>query len=82
MIHKAFHPRVGKDRLYVPRKEEWRGLASIKDSVATSIRRLDYSIIEINQNTESSAWDFRRLAANQIPVKDPQLTLRWKISKK
>ena len=43
-MHKALqHPRVDVDRLYVPRKEGEKGLASIKDSVDASIqRREDY----------------------------------------
>ena len=36
-MHKAIHPRDDVDRLYVPRKEGGRGLASIEDSVDTSI---------------------------------------------
>ena len=42
-MHKALHPRDDVDRLYVSRKEGGRGLASIEDSVDTSIQRLkDY----------------------------------------
>ena len=40
-MHKALHPRDGVDRLYVSRKEGGRGLASIEDSVDTSIHRLE-----------------------------------------
>ena len=40
-MHKALHPRDGVDRLYVPRKEGGGGLASIEDSVDTSIQRLE-----------------------------------------
>ena len=40
-MHKALHPRDDVDRLYVPRKEGGRGLASIEDSVDTSIQRLE-----------------------------------------
>ena len=40
-IHKALHPRDDVDRLYVPRKEGGRGLASIEDSVDTSLQRLE-----------------------------------------
>ena len=48
-IHKALHPRDDVDRLYVPRKEGGRGLASIEDSVGISIQRLeDY----IEKNTK------------------------------
>ena len=40
-MHKALHPRDNVDRLYVPRKEGGRGLASNEDSVETSIQRLE-----------------------------------------
>ena len=40
-MHKALHPRDDVDRLYVSRKEGGRGLASIEDSVDTSIHRLE-----------------------------------------
>ena len=43
-IHKALHPRDDVDRLYVPRKEGGRRLASIEDSVVTSIQRLEVYI--------------------------------------
>ena len=36
-MHKALHPKDDVDRLYVPRKEGGRGLASIEDSVDASI---------------------------------------------
>ena len=43
IVIKALHPRDDVDRLYVPRKEGGRGLASIEDSVDASIQRLvDY----------------------------------------
>ena len=35
-------------------------------------------IIEIGQNTEMSPGGLRRLAVTQAPVKDHQLTLKWK----
>ena len=40
-MHKALHPRDDIDRLYVTRKEEGRGLASIEDSVDASIQRFE-----------------------------------------
>ena len=40
-MHKALRPRDDVDRLYVSRKEGGRGLASIEDSVDTSIQRLE-----------------------------------------
>ena len=40
-MHKALHSRDDVDRLYVSRKEGGRGLASIEDSVDTSIQRLE-----------------------------------------
>ena len=61
-MHKALHPRDDIDRVYVPRKEGGRGLASIEDSVNTSIRRLkDYTekhegelITAIRNNTDNT----------------------------
>ena len=40
-MHKALHPRDDIDWLYVFRKEGGRGLASIEDTVDTSIQRLE-----------------------------------------
>ena len=40
-IHKALHPRDTVDRLYVPRKERGRGLASIEDVVDALTKRLE-----------------------------------------
>ena len=40
-MHKALHPRDDIDRRYVSRNEGGRGLASVEDSVDTSIRRLE-----------------------------------------
>ena len=61
-MHKASHPRDSVDRLYVSRKERGRGLASIEDSVDTSIQRLeDYIgkhkkglITSIRNNTDNT----------------------------
>ena len=41
LLHKALHPRDDVERLYVPRKEGGRELASIEDSVDASIQRLE-----------------------------------------
>ena len=40
-----------------------------------------YSIIKIDQNTEKSPKDFRRLAVTQSSVEDHQLALVWKTLK-
>ena len=40
-IHKALHPRDNVDKLYVSRKEGGSGLASIEDSVDTSVLQLE-----------------------------------------
>ena len=40
-IHKALHPSDDVDRLYVSRKKGGRGLASIEDSIDTSIQWLE-----------------------------------------
>ena len=42
---------------------------------------LNYCIIEIDQNTEKSPGDSRRLAVTQTPVKDHKLTLMCKFLK-
>ena len=38
-MHKTFHPRDDVDRLYVSRKDEGRGLASIENNVDATIQR-------------------------------------------
>ena len=48
----------------------------------TSRNHSNYSIVEIGQNMEESPGDLRRLAVNQSPVKDHQLTLVRKPHKK
>ena len=40
-MHKALYPRDNVDRLHLSRKEGERGLASIEDSIDTSIKRLE-----------------------------------------
>ena len=40
-MHKALHPRDDVVRLYVPRKEGRKGLASIEESIDISIQRLE-----------------------------------------
>ena len=40
-MHKALHSRDDVDRLYVSRREGGRGLASIENSLDTSIQRLE-----------------------------------------
>ena len=40
-MYKALHPRDDIERLHVSRREGGRGLASIEDSVDSSIRRLE-----------------------------------------
>ena len=42
---------------------------------------LNYSIIEIGQNTEKSPGDLKRLAVTQTTVENHQLTLMWKTLK-
>ena len=49
-MHKALYPRDNVGRLYVPRKEGGRGLASIEDSVDTSIQRLEDYIKNTNED--------------------------------
>ena len=44
LTHKALHSRYDVNGRYMSRKEEGRGVASIKDGVDTSIRRLEDDI--------------------------------------
>ena len=41
IMHKALHLRDDVHKLYVPRKEVGRGLASIEDSFDASIQQLE-----------------------------------------
>ena len=50
-------------------------------SKRTSGDHPNYCIIEIEQNSEKSPGDLRRLADTQTPVKNHQLTLMWKTLK-
>ena len=43
-MHKALQPKDDVDRLYVSRKEEGRGFATIEDSVDASIQWLEDNI--------------------------------------
>ena len=56
--------------------EETRRLGNWK----TSGDLPNYSIIKIDQNTEKSPGDLKRLAVNQFPLED-QLSVVWKILK-
>ena len=40
-MHKVIHLRDNIDRLYMSRKEGFRGLASIEDSISTAIRGIE-----------------------------------------
>ena len=64
-IHKTLHPRDEVDRLYVSTKDWGSGLASIEDSIDSSIQRLeDYTekherglITAIRNDTDNSIDD-------------------------
>ena len=72
-MHKALHPRDDVDRLYVSRKKEGRGLASIKDSVDASIQRLENYIEKherglitaIRNNTDNTMANRRTISRKQ-----------------
>ena len=48
-MHKILNSRDDIDILYRPRKEGRRGFASIEDSVATTIKRLEDNIKKSNE---------------------------------
>ena len=83
-MHKALHPRDDVDRLYVPRKEGGRGLASIEDSLDASIQRLeDYIekherglITAIRNDTDNTIHD--RMTTRKRKWEKKQLYGRFK----
>ena len=82
-MHKALHPRDDVDRLYVSRKEGGRGLASIEDSVDTSIQLLeDYiekherGLIAAIRNDTDNTIDDRTTRKQKLEKK--QLYVRFK----
>ena len=84
-MHKALHPRDDVDRLYVPRKEEGRGLASIEGTVDTSIQRLeDYiekherGLITAIKNNTDNTIDNRMTITRKRKWKGKQLHGRFK----
>ena len=84
-MHKALHPRDDVDRLYVSRKERGRGLASIEDSIDSSIQRLeDYIqkhdgglIIAIRNDTDNT-MDNRMTITRKQKWEGKQLSGRFK----
>ena len=84
-MHKALHPRNDVDRLYVPRKEGGKGLASIEDSVDASIQRLEDSIEKhdqglitaIRKDTDNTIDD-RMTTTKKQKWKEKQLYSRFK----
>ena len=84
-MHKALHPRDDVDRLYVPRKEGGRGLASIEDSVDASIQRLeDYiekherGLITVISNDTDNTIDDRMTTTRKQKWEKKQLYGRFK----
>ena len=57
-------------------------LGTIPEKLIKGLKDLEISIIKIGQNTEKSPADLRRLALTQTPVKNNQLSLVWKNSKR
>ena len=72
-MYKALHPKDDIDGLYVSRREERRGLASIEESVDTSIQRLeDYiekhggrMITASRNNTDNTRTNKTKIARKQ-----------------
>ena len=84
-MHKALHPRDDVDRIYVPRKEGGRGLASIEDSVDASIQRLkDYiekhegGLITAIRNNTDNTIDNRMIKTWKQKWEEKQLHGRFK----
>ena len=84
-MHNALHPGDDADRLYVPRKEGERRLASIEDSVDTSIQRLeDYiekherGLITAIRNNTDNTTDNRMTKTRKQKWEGKQLQWRFK----
>ena len=84
-MHKALHPKDDVDRLYVPRKEGGRGLASIEDSVDTSIQRLeDYiekqerGLIMVIRNNTDNTINYRMTKTRKQKWEEKQRHGRFK----
>ena len=84
-MHKALHPREDVDRLFVPRKEGGRELASIEDSADTSIQRLeDYiekhgrGLITTIRNNTDNTTDKRMTKTRKQKWEGKQLHERFK----
>ena len=84
-MHKALHPRNDVDRLYVPRKEGGRVLASIEDSVDASIQRLEDCIEKREQglttairNDTDNTIDDRMTSTGKQKWEEKQLYDRFK----
>ena len=79
-MHKALHPKYDVDRLYVPRKEGGRGLASIEDIVDTSIQRLEDYIKNTNddRNNTDNTIDNRMTITRKQKWEGKQLYERFK----
>ena len=60
-------------------KRSVRGVEGLE--ITRRVETSNYSIVEINQNTEKSPGDLRKLAGTQTPVENHQLTLMWKTLK-
>ena len=83
-MHKTLHTRDDVDRLYVLRKEGGRGLASIEDSVDTSIQRLEEYIEKherrlitaIRKNTDNTI-DNRMTNTRKQKLEEKQLYGRF-----
>ena len=84
-MHKTLHPRYDVDRLYVPRKKGGRGLASIEDSVDTSMQRLEDNIekyerglITAIRNNTDNTIDNRMTKTRKQKWEEKQLHGRFK----
>ena len=84
-MHKLLHPRDDVDKLYVTRKEGGSGLASIEDSVDTSIQRLeDYiekhvrGLITASRNNTDNMIDNRMTISKKQKWEGKQLYGRFK----
>ena len=75
-MHKALHPRDDDDSLYVSRKEGERVLASIEDSVDTSIQHEGEQTTAIRNDTDRT-MDNRMTITCKQKWEEKQLNVRF-----
>ena len=68
---------ISKLNIWNSLQKFWKGKERVENR-STNRDNLHHRIVEIDQNTEKSPGDLKRLGITQTVVKNHQLTLVWK----